>query len=67
MSSYPAAYQNTNGSALNVDVNFYQALADGAREHTASHLVPIRSGFAWEVPAGHIFRITTPQGRRLAI
>ncbi|WP_226568593.1 urea carboxylase-associated family protein [Mangrovibacter yixingensis] len=62
MSSYPAAYQSTKGSALDVNRDFYQALADGKRTQISEHLVPIRTGYAWEVPAGHIFRITTPQG-----
>lgn len=62
MPSYPAAYQSTKGSALDVDRDFYQALADGERLLTQQYRVPIRSGFAWEVPAGHLFRITTPEG-----
>ncbi|STV77573.1 Urea carboxylase-related aminomethyltransferase [Klebsiella variicola] len=62
MPSYPAAYQSTKGSALDVDRDFYQALADGERQLKQQYRVPIRSGFAWEVPAGHLFRITTPEG-----
>ena len=44
-----------------VDRDFYKALAEGPRELIASHLIPIRTGFG-EVPAGHLFRITTPEG-----
>ncbi|HHL4071431.1 TPA: urea carboxylase-associated family protein [Klebsiella pneumoniae] len=62
MANYPAAYQSTSGSALDVDRDFYKALAEGPRELITSHLIPIRTGFAWEVPAGHLFRITTPEG-----
>ena len=29
MANYPAAYQSTSGSALDVDRDFYKALAEG--------------------------------------
>ncbi|MDF3084697.1 urea carboxylase-associated family protein [Burkholderia sola] len=68
MSNYPAAYQITKGSVLNVDKAFYSAIAQrqDARERVASHVVPIRSGFAWTVPAGHVFRIVTLEGPQVA-
>ncbi|WP_175882867.1 DUF1989 domain-containing protein [Burkholderia sp. BCC0044] len=68
MSNYPAAYQVTKGSVLNVDKAFYSAIAQrqDARERIASHVVPIRSGFAWTVPAGHVFRIVTLDGPQVA-
>ncbi|WP_321804411.1 urea carboxylase-associated family protein [Burkholderia sp. BCC1988] len=68
MSNYPAAYQVTKGSVLNVDKAFYSAIAQrqDARERIASHVVPIRSGFAWTVPAGHVFRIVTLEGPQVA-
>ncbi|WP_175834594.1 urea carboxylase-associated family protein [Burkholderia anthina] len=68
MSNYPAAYQVTKGSVLNVDQAFYSAIAQrqDARERIASHIVPIRSGFAWTVPAGHVFRIVTLEGPQVA-
>lgn len=68
MSNYPAAYQVTKGSVLNVDEAFYSAIArrQDARERIASHVVPIRSGFAWTVPAGHVFRIVTLDGPQVA-
>ncbi|MGC2947033.1 urea carboxylase-associated family protein [Burkholderia ambifaria] len=68
MSNYPAAYQVTKGSVLNVDKAFYSAIArrHDARERIASHVVPIRSGFAWTVPAGHVFRIVTLEGPQVA-
>nr|VXZ93017.1 Uncharacterised protein [Klebsiella pneumoniae] len=50
MANYPAAYQSTSGSALDVDRDFYKALAEGPRELITSHLIPIRTGFAREVP-----------------
>ncbi|KVX51972.1 urea carboxylase-associated family protein [Burkholderia cepacia] len=68
MPNYPAAYQVTKGSVLNVDHAFYSAIAQrqDARERIASHVVPIRSGFAWTVPAGHVFRIVTLEGPQVA-
>lgn len=61
---YPAAYQSTEGSALDVDKAFYGRLREKkeARQLIESFRVPIRTGKAWKVPAGHIFRITTPEG-----
>ncbi|MDR3097532.1 MAG: DUF1989 domain-containing protein [Paraburkholderia sp.] len=68
MSNYPAAYQATQGSVLNVDKPFYSAIAQrtDARQRIESHVVPIRSGFAWTVPAGHVFRIVTLEGPQVA-
>jgi uncharacterized protein YcgI (DUF1989 family) len=68
MSSYPAAYQATKGSVLNVDKEFYGAIAAGAgrRALVDSFVVPIRSGRAWTVPAGHVFRIVTIAGPQVA-
>ncbi|WP_326836722.1 urea carboxylase-associated family protein [Amycolatopsis rhabdoformis] len=63
MGSYPAAYQ-TEGGALGVDRAFYGRIAsetDG-RELVEEFTLPIRSGRAWEVPAGHVCRISTPEG-----
>jgi len=64
MSSYPAAYQATKGSALDVDRDFYQSIANAvsSSKPVQTHIVPIRTGFAWEVKAGQVFRITTPEG-----
>lgn len=64
MGNYPAAYQATAGSALSVDRDFYDAIAAtaGSRELVDEFVLPIRSGRAWEVPAGHVCRVTTPEG-----
>ena len=61
---YPAAYQANQGSILEVDKAFYQRLAQetGSRTLVDSFEIPIRNGRAWEVPAGHLFRIATPKG-----
>ena len=58
----------SKGSILNVDKAFYRSLiADPAqRQLVESHVVPIRSGFAWKVPAGHVFRIVTLEGPQVA-
>ncbi|KAK4988147.1 hypothetical protein LTR66_007399 [Elasticomyces elasticus] len=61
------AYQATPGSILNVDKAFYSRIAATASEPSARKLIhsftlPIRSGRAWSVPAGHIVRISTPEG-----
>ncbi|MBK1783002.1 urea carboxylase-associated family protein [Prauserella cavernicola] len=59
----PAAYQSRPGSILDVDRPFYDRLADTTgREVLESFVLPIRSGRAWEVPAGHVCRISTPEG-----
>jgi len=68
MLNYPAAYQSTKGSALDVDKDFYQRIADSKEGRTLieSMVVPIRSGKAWTVPAGHVFRIVTIEGPQVA-
>ncbi|EIO9964821.1 urea carboxylase-associated family protein, partial [Listeria monocytogenes] len=61
---YPAAYQSTQGSALQVDQAFYDRLREDkdARTLIEQFEIPIRTGRAWKVPAGHLFRVTTPHG-----
>ncbi|WP_105035582.1 urea carboxylase-associated family protein [Cryobacterium aureum] len=61
--SVQAAYQATAGSPLDVDREFYGRIASGAgRELTEQFTIPIRSGRAWKVPAGHVCRILTVDG-----
>ncbi|WP_339673443.1 DUF1989 domain-containing protein [Dasania marina] len=62
--NYPAAYQVSKGSALQVDEALYTRIRDEKSSRTLidTFEVPIRTGRAWQVPAGHIFRITTPVG-----
>lgn len=64
MANVAPAYQAAKGSALDVDRAFYQRIADeqGARRLIERLVVPIRSGRAWRVPAGHVFRILTIDG-----
>lgn len=61
---YPAAYQVSKGSALQVDTAFYERVRDSKDQRTLIEQfeVPIRTGRAWHVPAGHVFRVTTPAG-----
>jgi uncharacterized protein YcgI (DUF1989 family) len=63
MKDFPAAYQANAGSALDVNKDFYKRIADApGRRLVETFTIPIRSGRAWKVPAGHVFRITTPEG-----
>ncbi len=64
MAKVPAAYQASRGSILDIDTAFYRRLVEHgeARRRIAAHTVPIRDGLAWEVPAGHVFRIHIVDG-----
>ena len=58
-----AAYQATAGSFLDIDRAFYTKVhEDPRKELVDSFILPIRSGRAWKVPAGHLCRITIPEG-----
>ena len=53
------------GGALEIDRAFYERLAaeTAGRQVVERFEIPVRSGYAWEVPAGHLCRvITTPAG-----
>jgi uncharacterized protein len=64
MNSQPPrpAYEASPGSLLYIDKDFYHLVAKAGRESIESFVLPIRSGRAWRVPAGHIVRISTPEG-----
>ncbi|SJZ90572.1 hypothetical protein SAMN02745126_02807 [Enhydrobacter aerosaccus] len=64
MKDFPAAYQSTAGSALAVDKAFYRRIADAiaGRQLVDQFVIPIRTGRAWKVPAGHVFRIVAVEG-----
>lgn len=68
MPNYPAAYQANKDSFLNVDKAFYGRIAErrDSRTLAESFTVPIRSGRAWEVKAGQVFRIVTIEGPQVA-
>ena len=60
----PALYDHGPGTPLEVDRAFYGRLAqdvDG-RTLTERFAIPIRSGRAWTVPAGHLCRIVVIEG-----
>lgn len=61
MAAPEAAYQ---GEALRVDREFYGSLGEAVegRELVHSEVLPIRSGTAWNVPAGHLCRIVALEG-----
>jgi uncharacterized protein YcgI (DUF1989 family) len=63
MLNFPAAYQASQGSALEVDRGFYRRVADEpGRELVQRFTIPIRSGRAWQIPEGHVCRIVTIEG-----
>ena len=65
MKDHAPAYQATT-PALSVDKAFYKRIADSpGRVPVVSFTIPIRSGRAWTVPAGHVFRILTPEGSQV--
>ncbi|MFE4668833.1 urea carboxylase-associated family protein [Streptomyces sp. NPDC056716] len=57
-----AAYRANDGGALDVDREFYRKVAGADRELVDSFEIPIRSGRAWKVPAGHLCRLVTVDG-----
>jgi hypothetical protein len=57
------SYIASEGSVLHANRAFYTRIAETtARELIGDFVVPIRSGRAWRVPAGHVCRISTPEG-----
>jgi uncharacterized protein YcgI (DUF1989 family) len=56
-------YLPNDPTSIDVDRAFYDRLAaSDARETVDSFIVPLRSGKAWEVPAGHLCRIVAVEG-----
>jgi len=64
MAKVEAAYRAGKGSQLEIDKAFYDGLVEGKANRTLIETVkvPMREGMAWEVPAGHVFRIRVPEG-----
>ena len=61
--SPPPAYSAFKTSPFVADRTLYSRISSTtAREQTSSFILPIRSGRAWKVPAGHLCRLTTPEG-----
>jgi uncharacterized protein YcgI (DUF1989 family) len=61
-------YTPVKGSPLDVDRAFYGRLAEETdrRELVERFIVPIRSGRAWPVLAGHLCRVVTIEGPQVA-
>ena len=58
----PAAYQSVPGGPLDLDTALYDRIARAERTSIARFEIPIRSGRAWEVPAGSIVRLSSVEG-----
>lgn len=58
-----AAYPTVPGGPLDVDREFYSAVATAPGRHLVEAFeIPIRTGMAWKVPAGHVCRLLTVEG-----
>lgn len=62
MANPPAAYQLNRGRRDDFDRAFYRRIAEAEKALVDRLVVPIRSGKAWRVPAGHVFRIVAIEG-----
>ena len=56
------AYLPAAGTPLTVDKSLYEAIQKAPRVLFQDFTLPIRSGKAWEAPAGSIISISTPEG-----
>lgn len=57
------AYQATSASSpLNIDRALYERIHTSSKRLLSSTILPIRSGLGWELQAGQICRIVTPEG-----
>jgi uncharacterized protein YcgI (DUF1989 family) len=67
MANTEAAYSSLPGGPLDADRSFYDRLAKSAERTTEDRFeIPIRSGRAWEVRAGQVFRIAIVDGPQVA-
>ncbi|HEV7627159.1 MAG TPA: urea carboxylase-associated family protein, partial [Streptomyces sp.] len=63
MAGTEAAYQAAEGGPLDVDKAFYDRVSAPENiELVDEFVIPVRSGRAWEVPAGHLCRLVTVDG-----
>ncbi len=58
----PAAYRDQPGGPLSLDRSLYESIASAERSSREQFTIPVRSGAAWEVPAGSIVRISSVDG-----
>ena len=68
MAQPPPLYDHGPGTPLDVDRGFYGRVARAVDQRTLVErfVVPIRSGRAWSVPAGHLCRIAVIEGPQVA-
>lgn len=68
MNATAAAYQAEPGGPLDVDRELYERIGTdrAGRDLVDSFVIPIRSGRAWRVPAGHVCRIVAIEGPQVA-
>jgi uncharacterized protein len=59
-------YEAKPGSPIDVDRAFYDRLQSGKRTPVDRFVVPIRTGRAWPVRAGQLFRIVAVEGPQVA-
>ncbi|MGE0802175.1 MAG: urea carboxylase-associated family protein [Lautropia sp.] len=61
---FPAAYRSGNDGFLAVDKAFYRRIVEDRQARTLreSIRIPIRTGAAWKVSAGQVFRIVAIEG-----
>ncbi|TLP73182.1 urea carboxylase-associated family protein [Nesterenkonia sphaerica] len=62
MYTQAAAYRSLPGGALDPDRQLYDRIAAAERRLVKKFDIPVRSGHAWEVPAGHVVRISQVDG-----
>lgn len=63
----PPAYLPVAGSPLTVDRELYQRAQQAPRVLVQDFVLPIRSGKAWQVKAGEVVRISTPEGAQVGM
>jgi uncharacterized protein YcgI (DUF1989 family) len=58
------SYVPRSGSPLAADPGLYGPIGDAAqqRRRVHEHVIPVRSGYAFEVPAGHVARFSIVEG-----
>lgn len=56
------AYVADSDGALRLDPAVFARIAAAGREPVESFAIPVRSGRAWEVPAGHVCRFSVIEG-----
>lgn len=63
----PPAYLPVAGSPLTVDKELYQRAQQAPRVLVQEFVLPIRAGKAWQVKAGEVVRISTPEGAQVGM